>query len=87
MGASSFLLWKFMITEEMNGQNADLFLGADQGMPQLPPSIPACSTQTPDNTGHAVVGSSIGVSHVFKLGNSSHRFVPKIVYHEAYTRL
>lgn len=54
MGVSFSLLWKFMITKEMNGVSADLFLGADQGMPQPPLSIPASSTQTPDNTGPAV---------------------------------
>lgn len=80
MGVSSSLLWKFMITEEMNGQNADHFLGADPGTPQLPPSIPASSTQTPDNTGHAVGGSSMGGSSAVKSDSNSHRFVPKIVY-------
>lgn len=54
MGANSSLLWKFMITKEMNGMNADLFLGADQGMPQPLHSTPASFTQTPDNTGPAV---------------------------------
>lgn len=61
MGASSSLLWRFTITDEMSGLIANLFPGAGQDMPLPPPSTHASSTQTPDNIGSVAVCGSIGV--------------------------
>lgn len=62
MGASSSPLWRFMISDEMNDLTANLSLVAGLDTPLPPPSTHASSTQTPDNTGRAVVGGSIGMA-------------------------